>query len=106
MCAVSSPPNCWGFLFIIYFWLHRVFLAAHGLSLTATISKQGRSLLWCAGFSLQWLIFLQGMGARYAGSVVVARGLHVGLVALGHVESFQTRDGTHVPRIGRQILDH
>ena len=54
-------------------------------------------------------------------SVVVARGLrscnagfraqaqllwHMGLVAPQHVGSSQTRDQTHVPCIGRQILNH
>ena len=47
----------------------------------------------------------QSMGSRvcrlqqsqHAGSVVVAHGL----VALGHEESSQIRDGTHVPCIGR-----
>ena len=33
------------------------------------------SLLWCAGFSLQWLLLLQSKGSRRAGSVVVARRL-------------------------------
>ena len=31
---------------------------------------------------------------------------HADLVALGHVESFQTRDQTHVLCISRQILYH
>ena len=31
---------------------------------------------------------------------------HTGLVALWHVELSQTRDQTHVPCIGRQILIH
>ena len=33
------------------------------------------SLLWCAGFSLQWLLLLQSKGSRRVGSVVVARRL-------------------------------
>ena len=40
----------------------------HGLSLAA--ASRGYSLLWCAGFSLRWLLLLQS-----AGSVVVAHGL-------------------------------
>ena len=46
-------------------------------------------------------------------SVVVARELSTGslpaldsLVAPWHVESSQTRDWTHVPYIGRQILNY
>ena len=49
----------------IYFWLHWVFIAACGLSLVAT--SGGYSLLWCVGFSLQWLLSLWSMGSRHAG---------------------------------------
>ena len=38
-------------LFIVYFWLHRVFVAAHELSLIA-------------GFSLWWLLLLRSTGSR------------------------------------------
>ena len=31
--------------------------------------------LWCAGFSLCWLLLLQSTGSRYMASVVVAHGL-------------------------------
>ena len=48
----------------IYFWLHWVFVAVCGLSLVA--ANGGYSLLWCMGFSLQWLLWLQGMGSRRA----------------------------------------
>ena len=65
------------YLFIInlfiYFWLHWVFVAVRGLSLVA--AGGGYSSLWCAGFSLWWLLLLQSMGSRHAGSVVVACGL-------------------------------
>ena len=40
--------------FLFIFWLHWVFVAAHGLSLVA--ASAGYSSLWCVGFSLQWLI--------------------------------------------------
>ena len=60
-------------LFIIYFWLCWVFVAVHGLSLVA--ASGGHSSLRCAGFSLSWLLLLQSMGSRWAGSVVVAHGL-------------------------------
>ena len=36
------------------FWLRWVFVAARGLSLV--VASGGYSLLWCAGFSLQWLL--------------------------------------------------
>ena len=49
----------------IYFWLRWVFVAAHGLSLVA--ASGGYSSLWCAGFSLRWLLLLRSMGSRHAG---------------------------------------
>ena len=49
----------------IYFWLHWVFVAAHGLSLV--VVSGGYSLLWCAGFSLRWLLLLQSTGSRRTG---------------------------------------
>ena len=65
----------------IYFWLRWVFVAARGLSLVA--GSGGYSSLWCAGFSLRWLLLLRSTASRRAGfsscgsraSVVVARGL-------------------------------
>ena len=47
------------------YWLRWVFLAARGLSLVA--ASGGYSSLWCAGFSLQWLILLRSMRSRRAG---------------------------------------
>ena len=47
------------------FWLHWVFIALYGLSLVA--ESGGYSLLWCMGFSLQWLLSLQSMGSRAHG---------------------------------------
>ena len=52
-------------LFIYYFWLCWVFLAACGLSLVA--ASGGCSSLWCAGFSLRWLLLLRSMGSRCVG---------------------------------------
>ena len=60
------------FILFIYFWLRWVFVAARGLSLLAV--SGGYSLLWCVGFSLQWLL-LRSTGFRHVGSVVVARRL-------------------------------
>ena len=60
------------FILFIYFWLHWVFIAAHGLSLVA--ASRGYSSLQCTGFSLRWLqLQLRLLGMR--ASVVVAHGL-------------------------------
>ena len=57
------------FLFVyftyIYFWLRWVFVAVHGLSLVAVSGSC--SSLWCAGFSLQWLLLLQSTGSWHMG---------------------------------------
>ena len=53
------------FYLLIYFWLHRVFIAARGLSLV--VVSGGYSLLQCTGFSLQWLLLLRSTGSRHAG---------------------------------------
>ena len=52
-------------LFIFYFWLHWVFVAAHGLSLVAV--SGGYSSLRCAGFSLWWLLLFRSTGSWCAG---------------------------------------
>ena len=49
--------------FIYYFLLCWVFVAARGLSLVA--ASGGYSSLWCAGFSLQWLLLLWSTGSRH-----------------------------------------
>ena len=85
--------------FIYYFLLCWVFVAARGLSLVA--ASGGYSSLWCAGFSLQWLLLLWSTGSRHPcfsscgtraqqlwlmGSRAQAQQLwHTGLVALWHV---------------------
>ena len=53
------------FFLFIYFWLHWVFIAAHGLSLVA--ASGGYSSLQCTGFSLRWLLLLQSTSSRHAG---------------------------------------
>ena len=58
--------KCTDFFFnFIYFWLHWVFIAACGLSPVAV--SGGYSSLWCAGFSLWWLLLLWSTGSRRAG---------------------------------------
>ena len=104
----------------IYFWLHWVFTAALRLSLV--VLSGGYSLLRCTGFSLQWLLLFRSTGSRHVsfssygmraqqmwlmGSRAQAQQLWcMGLVAPRHVGSFRTRARTHVPFIGRQILNH
>ena len=96
------------YLFIFYFWLHWVFIAACGLSLVA--ESGGYSLLWCTGSSLQWLPLLQSTGSRRKGfsscSTRAQQLWHTGLVAPQHVGSSRTRARTRVPCIGRRILNH
>ena len=48
-----------------FFWLHWIFVAARGLSLV--VVSGGYSLLWCAGFSLRWLLLLRSTGSRSTG---------------------------------------
>ena len=52
-------------IYLFYFWLHWVFVTARGLSLVA--ASGGYSSLWCAGFSLQWLLLLWSTGFRRTG---------------------------------------
>ena len=68
---------------LIYLWLYWVFVVACGLSLV--VASGGYSSLWCTGFSLQWLLLLQSMASRHAGSVIVAlRLLIAGSVVVAH----------------------
>ena len=72
------------FIYFIY-----LFLAALGLRCCArafsSCGEQGLLLPQCTGFSLQWLLLLQSMGSRRAGSVVVALGLQsTGSVVVVH----------------------
>ena len=64
---IKSPVFFYKFIYFIYlfFWLRWVFVAACGLSLV--VESGGFSSLWCAGFSLQWLLLLQSLGSRHAG---------------------------------------
>ena len=63
-CTGLSPPRL-AFFKKLYFCLHWVFVAARGLSLVVVSGDY--SLLWCVGFSLQWLLLLQSMGSRHVG---------------------------------------
>ena len=59
--CMESILNLSIYLFI-YFWLRWVFVAVSRLSLVAACG--GYSLLWCAGFSLRWLLLLWSTGCR------------------------------------------
>ena len=91
-----------------FFWLRWVFVAVHGLSLVA--ASVGYSSLRCTGFSLWRLLLLWSMGSRRTGfsscGVQAQELWHMGLVAPRHVGSSRTRAQTHVPCIGRYILNH
>ena len=107
-------------LFVCYFWLRWVFVAAPGLSLF--VASGGYFSLRCTGFSLWWPLLLRSTGSRrtglsscdmwaqqlwLAGSRAQAQQLwHTGLVALWHVGSSWTRAQTHVLCIGRRIPNH
>ena len=92
----------------IYFWLRWVSVAARGLPLVA--ASGGYSSLQCAGFSLRWLLLLQGTRSRRTGFSSCGRRAQslwgMGLVAPRHVGSSPTRDGTRVPCISSRILNH
>ena len=78
----------------------------HSLSLAA--ASRAYSLVAVHGLlSLQWFFLFCGAWAlELAGSRVWSQLLwHTGLVPQEHVKSFQTRDGTGVPRIARWILN-
>jgi len=87
-CCVWAFSSCseWRLLFIA---LHRLLIALHRLL-----------MLWRP-------LVLWGMGCRRTGfsSCSAWAPLCTGLVALRHVGSSQTRDRTHVPCIGRCILN-
>ena len=70
--STTAPPGKPLFLFLIFiysfiyvFWLHWVFVAAHGLSLVE--ASGGYSSLRCVGFSLRWLLLLRSTGSRHTG---------------------------------------
>ena len=100
---------------IHYYFFFRLkfslFLVVQGLCCCSWASsscgcKLGLLFVVAHGFSLQWLFLLRSTGSRRIGSSncsTKAQQLwRVGLVALPHVESFQTRDHTRVPCIGHQ----
>ena len=67
--------------------------------------RAGAALSWCSPFSSWWLLLLwaQAPGCADCGLLSL---WFVGLVAPRHMESSRTRNPTHVPCIGRRILNH
>ena len=104
----------------IYFWLHRVFVAACWLF--SGCGEQGLLFVAMHGLliAVASLVVEHGLQAcrlqqlQHMGSVVVAHGLFsAGSAVVVHrlscsryVESSQTRAQTHVPCIGRRIFNH
>ena len=85
----------------IYFWLCWVFAAAFRLSLVA--ANRGYSLVAVH----ELLIVVASLAVEHRLQGAWAQQLRlVELVAPQHVESSQSRDRTHVPCTGKQILNH
>ena len=96
-------------------WLHYN-LPVHWLK-DIFVAMQGLLFIVVHGLLTWQLLLLQNRSSGHMRSVVAAHGLRSwgtqapvvmahGLVALWHVESSWTRDRTHVPCVGRQILIH
>ena len=69
----------------------------------SSCDTKGYSSLQCGDFPLRWLLLLQSMGPRVCGLQQLR---HMVLFAPWHEESSRARDQTHVPCIGRWILNH
>ena len=62
---IKTKINKWDLIKLVFFfnfWLHWVFIAVCGLSLV--VESGGYFSLWCAGFSLRWLLLLQSTDSR------------------------------------------
>ena len=91
---INTLPTPRLFYFILFLkFIYLFIFGCVGFSLL----RAGATLLWCAGFSFWWLLWLQSTGSRHVDSVVVAP---------RHVGSSWARDRTRVPCIGRRILNH
>ena len=98
-----SNIHCFFLKIVIYFFNSCIgsLLVRAGFSLVA-VSRHSSS--WqCAGFSLRRLLLLRSTGSRACG---LQQMWCTGLVSPSHVESSWIRVGTHVPCIGRQVLNH
>ena len=96
-------------LFVYLLWLHWVSIAAQMLSPVAasgiTLCSSAQASFPCRGFFCcrAWALGLAGFSNR--GRQTQQLQLADSVVDLQHVESSQTRDWTHVPGLGRQILN-
>ena len=103
--SLVATSYIWLLRNLFSFWLHWVFIVAHGLSLVA--KSGGYSLLWWAGFPRQWLLLLQSMGSRHMGSGTQAQWLWLMAKQLYGRWNFPGPGIEPVfPCVARQILSH
>ena len=91
VCFHFSRMFLFCFVFCVGFWLHWVFIAVRG------------PLIAVHGLLIAFASCCRALAPERRLS---SYGWWIGLVAPWHVESFWTRDRTHVPCIGRWILSH
>ena len=100
----SACVFCLGFFVCLIFSCARSSLLLHRLSLVAELG------LLTAVASLVVSMGSRHVGYRRCSSWISRAGAwsswYTGIVALQHVGSSWTRDGTHIPSTGRQILIH
>ena len=87
------------YIFFVFLFVLYLFMAASDLrccTWALVVASGGYFSLRCAGFSLWWLLLLWNMGS------IQACGLNCPLAC----EIFPTRGQTHVPRIGRWVLNY
>ena len=106
---------CWNIVILFCLFAY-LFLADLGLHCCMwafrSWVKQGLFFVACVDLSLGWPPLLWGTGSRCSGlsscnSQAPGHGINIcGTWAPQHVESPLTRNQTHVPCIGRQILNH
>ena len=120
ICTKLSKSRYFLFIYLFIYGCIGSSLLRAGFSLVA--ASGGCSSLWCAGFSLRWLLLMRSTGSRRKGfrscgmraqqSWLVACRAHAqqlwlsGLVTPRHVGYSRTRARTRVPCIGRWILNH
>ena len=126
LCPTSCCLSCLALL--IFFFFFNIYLFIFGcvgsLLLCAGFLQLRRAgaTLRCVGFSLRWLLLLRSTGSRHTGfSSCGSRAQqlwHVGcraqaqqlwrtgVVAPWHMGSSQTKAWTHVPYLGRRVLNH
>ena len=106
-------PVCVFWILSIYFWLCRVFIALHRLSLA--VASWGYFLAVVHRLLIAVASLLQSMGCRarrlqqlqFTGSRACTQSLWcMGLVAPQHLDSSQTRGGTRAPCISRHFPIH